>query len=58
MGGEKVGKEKELQDGEDDEQLDENDGPQGLAQRHVAETVSIEVIGPIEKTLLVHRLAG
>ena len=52
---EKVGEEEYLEDGEDDEKLDEDDGPQGTAQRHFAETVVVEVVDPIEKVVFFHR---
>ena len=38
-----VGEEEHLENGEDDEQLDEDEGPQRLAQLHVSEAVVIEV---------------
>ena len=38
-----VWKEEELQDDEDDEELDEDDGPQRPSQLHVTEAVVVEI---------------
>ena len=50
-----VREEENLQHHEDDEELDEDDGPQCLAQAHVPESVGVKVIDPKEESLLVHR---
>ena len=50
-----VGEEEHLEDGKHDEKFDEDDGPQRLAEAHVAETVVVQVEGPIQKTVFVHR---
>ena len=42
LAGQKIGKEKEFEDGEHDEQFDQNDGPERLAYSHAAEAVHIE----------------
>ena len=52
---EEVREEEHLQYGENDEQLDENDGPQRASQRHVPESVVIEVEDPVKKPVLSHR---
>ena len=39
---EEVREEKQFKDNEDDEQLDENDGPQRAAERHFPEAVVVE----------------
>ena len=52
---EEIGEEKYLEHHKDDEQLDEDDGPQRLAQAHVPETIDVEVVDPIEKVVLSHR---
>lgn len=39
---EQVGEEKQTEDGEEDEELDENDRPQGFAYRHFTEAVRIK----------------
>ena len=57
MGGKEVWEEKEFQDGKDNEQLNDDDGPELFAQSHVSESVGVQVIDPIEETLFVHRLA-
>jgi hypothetical protein len=47
MGADIVGKEKYFQDGKNDEQLNQDDCPQRSSQRHLSETVSVEVVNPI-----------
>ena len=54
----KVGEEEQLQHHEDDEQLNQDDGPQRLTQAHVPESVGVEVVDPVEKTVLPHRRSG
>jgi len=49
-----VGEEKELQHGKDDEQLDEDDGPEGAPQRHAAESVIVEMECFVEEVVLFH----
>jgi len=49
-----VGEEKQLEDKEDDDELDEDDEPERLAQRHVAETVIIEVEYPVYEPVFLH----
>jgi hypothetical protein len=43
MGVDIVGKKEYLQDDKDDEQLNQNDSPQGTAYRHLAKAVSVKV---------------
>ena len=43
VGLEEVGEEEQFQNDEDDEELDENDSPQGTSQLHVPETIIVEV---------------
>jgi hypothetical protein len=53
---EEIGEKEQLQYEEYDEKLDENDGPKRLAPRHIAEPVGIQVVCPIPKARLLHRL--
>jgi hypothetical protein len=46
VGGEEVGKEEHFEHNEDDEELDEDDEPQGFAQSHVLESIVVEVPCP------------
>ena len=52
---EEVGEKEDLENHEDNEQLDQDNGPQCLAEAHIPETVVIEVIDPVEESLSVHR---
>lgn len=52
---EEIGEKEHFQDGKHNEHLYGNDEPQGLAQRHVSESVIIEVERSIKKVRLVHR---
>ena len=45
----KIGKEKEFQYDEDDEELYQNNSPQGFSQLHLPESIHIETIGTGEK---------
>ena len=49
-----VRKEEKFQDEENDEEFDENNCPQSTPQPHIAETIIVEVINPIEKTSFLH----
>ena len=51
---EEVGEEEQFQNDEDDEELDENDSPQGTSQLHVPETIIVEVECPMPKAILLH----
>ena len=51
---EEVGKEEQLQHDEDDEQLDEDDGPQRAPQLHGTESVVVKVIDLVQKTAFFH----
>ena len=50
-----VGKEENFQDGKDDEELDENDGPEGFPQCHIAESFIVQVVGSVPETIFSHR---
>ena len=50
-----IRKEENLEYSENNEQLDDDDGPQRLAEAHGAEPVIVEVEDPMEKTVLIHR---
>ena len=56
MGTEEIGKEKDFQDNEDDEQLDGNDQPQRFPQRHAAETIVVQAEGSVKETVVCHKL--
>ena len=49
-----IGKEKQLENHEDDEQFDENDDPKRLAKRHRSESIVIQMKHFIEKAVLSH----
>ena len=49
-----VGKEKNLQDDEDDEEFDEDNRPERTTQPHVAEAVVVQVINLVKKALFFH----
>jgi hypothetical protein len=51
-----VRKEEELQDDENDKKLYQDDGPQRLAQPHVAEAIVVEVEDTVQEAFLVHPL--
>lgn len=50
-----VGEEKQFENKENDEQLYQDDGPQRLAPRHVAEAVGIQVVCPVQEARFFHR---
>jgi hypothetical protein len=50
-----VGEEEHFQDGKDDEELDEDNGPQRTPQFHVLETVVVEVEDSVDETIFPHR---
>ena len=49
-----IGEEEELQHKEYHEELDEDDGPEHLAERHAPETVGIEAEHPVKHIILGH----
>ena len=50
----KIGEEEHLEDGEHDEQLDEDDGPQRTAQLHVPEAFVVEIEESVYETVFAH----
>lgn len=49
-----VREEEHLEYGENDEQLDKDDGPQCASKRHMLETFVVEVVDPVGKTVFSH----
>ena len=49
-----IGEEEHLEDGEHDEQLDEDDGPQRTPQLHVPEAFVVEIEESIYQTVFAH----
>ena len=51
---EDVGKKEKPQDGEHDEQLDQDHGPERAPQRHAAKSVRIEAVNPVCPVRMCH----
>ena len=49
-----IGEEEHLEDGEHDEQLDEDDGPQRTPQLHVLEAFVVEIEESVDETVFAH----
>lgn len=55
VGFQEVGEEENLQNGEDDEELYQNNSPQSFAQFHLAETVGIQMVRLFAKLCEPHK---
>jgi len=51
---EKIGKEKQLENGEHNDQFNDNNFPQGLAHRHAAEAVEVKMDDSCEREIFHH----
>ena len=49
-----IGEEEHLEDGEHDEQLDEDDGPQRTPQLHVLEAFVVKIEESVDETVFAH----
>ena len=54
IGFQEIREKEEFQHHKDDEELDEDDRPERLAQRHVAETIVVKIENPIQETVFLH----
>jgi len=49
-----IGEKEALEHNKHDEELDEDDGPEGTPQGHAPEALIIEIVNPIKETILIH----